>query len=457
MPENPESQTLAYVRAGWFTVLLLVINVVSDGCTGRPSPLVHQLLLLPATLVFFWAFYGLLNPGSAALVVWTPQRALLAATGFEVLFGLLYVYEGRHFARFGYRVLPGPAVGVFASSTALLGWVAWRRLRSAAVIAAAMAVYVAGIALSIASFPLTYLRSDMLSVILWANAALLHGGDPYTTFHIGFRSYDFPYLPGMIVASTPFAALGLDLRWGSAMYMLATAGLIYWAARPERRLQVAAVTALFMLCPFLQYRHDLYLAPHWFTLVLALVLMQRGRMLWAAAAFGVSVAIYQFSWIAFPFFLLHVLRRSGWWRMFQAAGLAALCALAVVGPFLRSAMRRIATNTVGQWGQQSRHSSPDPINLTYWVTYVIAPTHLLKLQALLMVAIFLYCFARGRCADVMDTVRWMLIALTAFVLLNILVDGYFFLMLLVVLLVYTCVANAWWAEIDLAPQSTSAG
>jgi hypothetical protein len=57
----------------------------------------------------------------------------------------------------------------------------------------------------------------------------------------------------------------------------------------------------------------------------------------------------------------------------------------------------------------------------------------------------------------MDTVRWMLIALTAFVLLNILVDGYFFLMLLVVLLVYTCVANAWWAEIDLAPQSTSAG
>jgi hypothetical protein len=40
----------------------------------------------------------------------------------------------------------------------------------------------------------------------------------------------------------------------------------------------------------------------------------------------------------------------------------------------------------------------------------------------------------------------MVVALTTFVMFNVLVDGYFFLMLLVPMLVYTCAANGWWAE-----------
>jgi uncharacterized membrane protein len=77
---------------------------------------------------------------------------------------------------------------------------------------------------------------------------------------------------------------------------------------------------------------------------------------------------------------------------------------------------------------------------------VVHPDRLLRLQAVAMVVVFGYCFAAGRCKDLADTLRWMIVALTLFVLLNVLVDGYFFLMLLVVLLVYTCVANGWWAE-----------
>jgi len=41
----------------------------------------------------------------------------------------------------------------------------------------------------------------------------------------------------------------------------------------------------------------------------------------------------------------------------------------------------------------------------------------------------------------------MIVALATFVLLNVLVDSYFYLMLLVVVMVYVSVANDWWARI----------
>jgi hypothetical protein len=166
------------------------------------------------------------------------------------------------------------------------------------------------------------------------------------------------------------------------------------------------------------------------------------------------MAIYQFSWILFPFFLLNALRRRGWLEALKLAMLGAVGALVIVGPFLRSASHRIASNTVGQWGHLITHAMADPINLSYWVTYVVHPDHLLRLQAVVMVVIFLYCFTTGRCKDLADTLRCMVIALTLFVLLNVLVDGYFFLMLLVVMLVYTCVANGWWAE-PVSPTRTA--
>ena len=57
---------MEYRRAAWFTVLLVLINLVGDGWSGRPVGLEHQLLLLPAAALFFFAgiqifFMGLLG------------------------------------------------------------------------------------------------------------------------------------------------------------------------------------------------------------------------------------------------------------------------------------------------------------------------------------------------------------------------------------------------------------
>lgn len=447
---------MEYRRAGWFTILLVLVNIVGDGWSGRPVGLAHQFILLPILALFLANGWHLLfsepdRDGKRSPALWSPLRAVRLALVFEATALLLFLYQCRHFEFLGYRFYPFAIVAVFGVLLALLGWLAFSRAASGGwIFGVSLAGYVSGMVLAIVSFPLTYLRSDMLPVILWADTNLLHRISPYATMFVGGRVYDFPYLPGMLVAYLPFVAAHLDLRFGAMICVVVSAVLIFRMARVDRRREVAALLALFLLCPFLQYRHELYIAPHWLALVLAFVLMQRRHFAWAAFLFGIGMAIYQFSWILFPFFVLNALRRRGWMEAAKLSLLGAAGALLVAGPFLASATKRIASNTVGQW-QNEAHAGANPINLSYWVTYFIHPDKLLRVQAILMIAIFVYCFARNRCVDLVDTLRWMIAALTIFILLNVLVDGYFYLMLLVVMLVFTCVANGWWRE----PESVS--
>jgi hypothetical protein len=439
---------MEHYRAGWFTVLLLIITFVGDGWSGRPVGLVHQLLLLPFMAVFFISLRQLLFGSQKENVSpwWSPRRALWLMLLFEILFLLLFFYESHHFAPLGYHLHRFLALAIFVPLLVALAGLAIKPAANERwIFGVVLTAYIAGMILAIVSFPLTYLRSDMLPVIQWADTNLLHHISPYATMYVGDRVYNFPYLPGMMVVFLPFVAAQVDVRFGSIVYVAASAALIFWAAREERRREVAALLGVFLLCPFLQYRHELYIQPHWFTLVAIYVLMQRRHFAWAALVFGASMAIYQFSWILFPFFLLNALRRRGWLEPLKLTLFAVLGALAVAGPFLASATKRIANNTVGQWGLMP-HAEAMPINLSYWATYLIRPDKLLRLQAVLMIAIFLYCVVHKSCATLADTLRWSIIALTVFILFNVLVDGYFYLMLLVPMLIYTCVANGWWRE-----------
>ncbi len=57
---------------------------------------------------------------------------------------------------------------------------------------------------------------------------------------------------------------------------------------------------------------------------------------------------------------------------------------------------------------------------------------------------FFYCLGKGRCRTLEDTLRWMGAALAVFIALNVLVDGYFYLTLLLLLLIYTLSAEGVW-------------
>ena len=184
-------------------------------------------------------------------------------------------------------------------------------------------------------------------------------------------------------------------------------------------------------------------------MVLAVVLMQRRHFAFAAIAWGVSCAIYQLSWVILPFFLLNAFRRRGLAEAGKLGLLAIAGALATAGALLRSASHQVANNAVGQWSRLP-HALADPINLSYWLTYLIRPDQLKWVQAAAMVSIFTFCAVRNGCRDLPDTLRWMCWALAVFIPLNVIVDGYFYLTLLLLLVLFVCSANGWWEETTLA-------
>ncbi len=363
---------------------------------------------------------------------------------FECLSLGMILAESRHFRQFGYHL---------SSSSLVLGGllitlgcvILLASTQSTYLLASVLVMYAVGLVVAILNFPLNYLRSDMLPVITWADSRLVHHLNPYTTMHVGQRLYDFPYLPGMLIAFLPASLAGIDPRWVTLGYLVGAALLVFNAARPSCRTQVAVSIGIFVLCPFLQYRHDLYLQPHWFAVTLAVSLMRRQRFVWAALVWGVSCAIYQLSWVIVPFFVLNAL----WRRGFKEVGKLLLAMLAgclcFAGPFLPFAIRQVASNTVGQWSKLP-HALADPINISFWLTYIVRPDQLRWVQAGVLVALFSFCIVRKRCGTLVDTLRYMAIALALFIPMNVLVDGYFYLTLLLVLLLYVCVANSWWSS-----------
>ncbi len=86
----------------------------------------------------------------------------------------------------------------------------------------------------------------------------------------------------------------------------------------------------------------------------------------------------------------------------------------------------------------------DPINVSYWLTYVIRPDHLKWVQAAFLIILFGFCWIRQCCRTLADTLRWMCWALAIFIPLNVIVDGYFYLTLALLLLLFVCAAEGWW-------------
>ena len=433
-------------RASYYVLIAGLIAAVNDGWSGRPGPLAHQLLLLPVDVLFLVGLLGLL--GRRVMSPTTPTGPvstgawLWVCGAFELVSLLSLRYEAKHFAQFGYH-MSGMALAVLIAIV-FAGAAGFLIRRSAGwLISAAVGSYAAGAVLSIRNFPLNYLRSDMLPVVQWADQRLAHHLNPYATIHVGGRLYDFPYLPGVLAVYLPVIALGLDPRWLNLACVLVIVGMLYGSAKSSKRLQTAALIAIFVLSPFLQYRHELYLAPHWLALTGAVVLLQGRRYNWAAVVFGLSMAIYQLSWVLWPFFLLYALRRRGWREVIRSGALSLLAMGLVIGPFLKSAFQRIANNTVGQWSRLP-HALAEPINVSYWVTYFVRPDQLKWVQLGVLSGVFVFCIVRGRCRTLEDTLRWMCAGLAIFIALNVLVDGYFYLTLLLLLLMYTLSAEELW-------------
>lgn len=449
MQQSPTDKSR--LRVWSFTLLLLFLSLQADGFRLSHNQNHQQALLVPFTLIFCALLLWLLSPHvigagriHSLLAKSSGSRGnVVVIMGFLVLSAALFVYSSHYFASFGYRLHPIAVAGVFGCSLIVVGASFWQDGKSAGdyLFAAVILAYVGIYLLSIWSFPNSVGRSDMLPILSEAGKVLLGGHDPYRFYVFPIERVFLTYLPGTLFAFIPAVWLHLDLRFLNILYVVVLGVLIYRAAADRYRREVAGLLGLFLLSPYVLYRHEIYTQPHWLSIVACLLLAQRRRFLWAAAIFGVSAALSQFSWILFPFFLLFIFRQKGYRCAALSGVIALLVAAAISGPFIAWSPHDFFYGVLSHW--QNMPVNARPVNFSYWMGSLVGARHLQGVQFVMLAGLFLYCVVTRSCRTLTQCLRWMAISLVAFIMLNILVWGYFFLLLEVILLLYVMSVNEW--------------
>lgn len=459
----------AHARVGIFTLLLLFLSCQADGLRLSHNQVHQQLLLIPFTLLFCGGMLWLLLPQLRCIGKWRSllESPVALGSGIPILaFYLtlscaLFIYQSHYFAAVGYRLHPVATFIVFGCALAGVVSSLWIKGRSAGnyLFAAVLIAYIGITLLSIWSFPNSVQRSDMLPLLSEAGKTLLKGHNPYRLYTFPTESVFLTYLPGTLLAFIPAALLHIDLRFINIVYVVVLAALIYRSAAIPYRREVAFLIGIFLLSPYVLYRHEIYTQPHWLSLVSCFLLLHRRRFLWAAIVFGVSAALSQFSWILFPFFLLFIFRQKGFRSAIFLGAVALLVFGAIVGPFIAWSPEAFLYGVLTHW--QNNAVNARPINFSYWVAALVGARYLELVQFLVLAAIFIRCAVTRSCRTLPQTLRWMAVSLTSFIMLNILVWGYFFLLLEVVLLLYLVSTNGWLQESDellpVIPVSVSSG
>ena len=452
-PSKPEA-VLAGHRVAAFILLLAFLNLQGDGFRLARGQRLDQLLLLPFTAIFCALLLTLLfRPlrlpfrTAALLQASALPRTLCWLTLVALVSSMsLFFAEARYYQRFGYRLHLLAALAVFAAALLLVASNLGDRHPPSAsrILLTTVSAYAAISALSFWSFPIAVDRSDMLPLLAQAGRELLSGADPYRLYSFPHETVFLTYLPGTLLSYLPAVFLHIDLRSINLVCTAALAALLAWSAKPAKRAQAAALVGLWLLSPYLLYRHEIYTAPHWLVTVAALLLVGRRRVSAGALLFGVSVALSQFSWVLLPFLLLFLWQRFGSLTALRSACLVALPALALPLPFVLPSPHAFFFGVLGHWQHQA--VSARPVNLSYWIAAITGPERLLWVQLATLAAMFLYLARGKRCATFPACLRAMALALSAFLCLNLLVWGYFFLLLELLLLLYVLASNGVLAE-----------
>jgi hypothetical protein len=411
----------------------LLLSLKGDGRFPLPSTVPEarfQLLLLPYTLCLITAFGLVLAPALWSTFGIRPLAgvrrdtiAFWGAIAFEGLTLALFIAQARKYAAFGYE-LSAPIVilvfGLIFGGLALVFRADGHR-GPGRLLAFACGAHGLVAAVSVVSFPLHPGRSDMLPLIVSASERLLSGQSPYALRYLP-HAVPLTYLPGLWLAYLPAVWLRLDPRVVQLATTVGAVVLAVQAAPRERRSTASVLGAFLLLTPYLQYRHEIYLGVHWLTLACFVFFENRGQHRLAALAFGWGLAASQFSWVLVPLYLTYVWRSRGPRACLVAAGLAATVGLALVLPFLAWAPHDFLAGVLGHWEKTLNVTTA---NLSYFLAQVLPLGALRWIQAGGVLLITALSWRRD--AVFGECLRFMTLALLAFVLLNTLVWVYFYL------------------------------
>lgn len=430
------------IRILALALLGFLVSVKSDRYFPLPDHLpepVLQIILLPYTCVFFAAFIIFINPGIVGDAHLSPIDRISAVKLttiiiliFEAMAFILLIVQDAKYALFGYHLNIPVAIFLFACIGAALIYLLIKDASQGHLVFFALAAYTGTYLLSIASFPLHSLRSNMLPLILSGCQSFMAGMTPYGYHDLPYHPPHqvFTYLPGMWMAYLPAVASGIDLRFINLMSMLVSALILAYSANGSRnRNHSMLLIPVFLLTPYLQYRHEIYLGVLFLILSIVFFLDRSNKWWMSSIASGYALATYQFVWVIFPFIVVSAFKRWGIKKAIVNSLIAVAIALILMLPFLLGSPEEFIAGVYGNWFYTDTLS----INLSYLISLFIPWDSMIIVQGIVMVAIFLLALQR---MDPEDCWGWMATALVFFISMNRVINVYFYLIALLLLVMH---------------------
>ena len=432
----------------YFTMTAL-LSLKADGRFpyGALDDSLYQCVLLIYTLLFIglaviFGFRGECGPPNLERTVQSSWAYLAAC---QIMFLVLIPLEASKFGAFGYSLnLVSFGSLILVSLVGLLYGRRTGRLFEVAVV-----LHCCGQLFSILSFPLNPERSDMLPLISSALTRFIRGGlglgAPYGSYDLG-HVLPLTYLPGLWLSYLPAALFDFDLRWLNVFFSISSTALIAQIPAIGRRGQ--AFLAIFLLTPYFQYRHEIYLAPFFIEIAIFMWLLHDGRLLLASLALAFLLLSSQLFWPTLPIFALFLYRQIGFGKAILAISLILSSVVVVLSIFiLPDALNQLSQPAsifnLPAFGVAIKETqffkgvflhwkvaeNLDAMNMAAWVLKSGNKQTLIWAQASWLV--FLSCWMfRRKSIDAAACLLYMGFAVLGFVLFNRVVWSYFYLVFL---------------------------
>ena len=423
--------------------MMILLSIKSDRYFPFPSmpDFSFQVLLIPYTLLFLLTAFFLLFPEQTPLFIKsfanklsTLHLAIVIAILFETMTFVLLFVQNVRYKEFGYKLdmlLTGILILIIFFG--LFGIFFWQKSRSIYLFILASISYTSIYILSIFSFPLHPYRSDMLPLIVAGCKNFLMGSNPYTFYHIP-HSLTMTYLPGLWLSFLPSAIFGFDPRIINLFCIILSITIIFLFGHNQEK--AAIFLSIFLLNPYFQYRHEIYLGVVFLGLSLAYVLLINNKPILSSVFFGYAMTTYQFVWVIFPFYAAYIYNKYGKKTAFIVIGIVTTIFVVMIGSFFVWSPSDFILGVFQHWANTG---DVPTVNLAYFVTYIIPWDYLLYLQGFMMIIFFLVAFKK--LIFLRETIRWMTIGLLVFIILNRIIEVYFFLLVFLLMTMYILTYN----------------
>ena len=164
--------------------------------------------------------------------------------------------------------------------------------------------------------------------------------------------------------------------------MVSTLILAYCVRGPRKLTPL--LLPVFILTPYLQYRHEMYLGVLFLVLSIVFALCSRNRWLLSSVAAGYALSVYQFTWVLFPVGVIAAFKKWG----IKKAGIGLLIsvalALIIILPFFLTAPVDFIRGIYGNW----LYIDTPTVNLFYFLSLLVPWNLMVVIQGIVLAIIY---------------------------------------------------------------------